>query len=549
MYTIFAKGQETALVQRVFFLWLIFLPSCVRTGFVGPAEIRCSEHTDCPDEYLCLDNRCRHTPDPLDAGLVLADASSRDSGFSDRPVLDAKRADVNLADVNLADVNLADANLADVNLADANLADVNLADANLADVNLADVNLADVNLADANLADVNLADVNLADVNLADVNLADANLADANLADVNLADVNLADANLADVNLADVNLADVNLADVNLADVNLEDAGALTSYVWTSQGDFASCLVRNQVDVTQTSEVVLADQQHVYRAKIDSNARDASNDSNRSRIDQCYFSNNTWGDSAGLQWPLDVPQGAVVSQAFFTVYDEAHGHDTQLGDCPEYSTSIQVEDIDNAPEFSASISETVSDRGYWSESVPWFIAHGGLGAAAYHQSPSLLGLVQHIVDRAGWQSGNYIGFMIAGGGAVGDPGCSEELHDYNHNGSSTPEYDSELRVEFLTHQSAGSIFSPLVDSGSAGTQWLDLQWGADVPAGTEISVFVRTSASPFAVDNTTLAWQNFADLPAQNFAVGQFLQWRVDLQSSTGVDTPALQEMRLVGRR
>jgi hypothetical protein len=105
---------------------------------------------------------------------------------------------------------------------------------------------------------------------------------------------------------------------------------------------------------------------------------------------------------------LAIPQGATILSAVI----EFETDETNSG-----STSVTVrgEDIDDAPTFT-SADDNISDRTTTSASVAWNNIPSWSTVSERHQTPDLTSIVQEIVDRAGWSSGNDMVFIITGSG-------------------------------------------------------------------------------------------------------------------------------------
>ena len=107
---------------------------------------------------------------------------------------------------------------------------------------------------------------------------------------------------------------------------------------------------------------------------------------------------------------LDVPQGAVITNAYVQFQaDEKNSEDTHL--------EIQGEDIDDALPF---IKEdfNISARNRTSASVPWNPAPWKtVGEAGPDQrTTNILSVVQEVVNRPGWSSGNAMVLIVTGVG-------------------------------------------------------------------------------------------------------------------------------------
>ncbi|MEL7161232.1 MAG: hypothetical protein AAFN92_10780, partial [Bacteroidota bacterium] len=108
---------------------------------------------------------------------------------------------------------------------------------------------------------------------------------------------------------------------------------------------------------------------------------------------------------------LSVPQGAFITNAYvqFTV-DETDNADGTV--------YIQVEDSDNTAPY-AETTGNISGRSLLGDTVTWAAipAWTSVGAATEDQrTPDLSALVQAIVNRDGWATGNAIGFVLTGTG-------------------------------------------------------------------------------------------------------------------------------------
>ena len=106
---------------------------------------------------------------------------------------------------------------------------------------------------------------------------------------------------------------------------------------------------------------------------------------------------------------LAIPQGAVVTNAIlqFTA-DESQSGITEL--------NIAVEAADDAPPFTTA-ANNLGARALGTYRVPWQSAAWTEGQAGTPQrSPNLAGLVQEVVTRPGWTSGNALVFLISGTG-------------------------------------------------------------------------------------------------------------------------------------
>ena len=107
---------------------------------------------------------------------------------------------------------------------------------------------------------------------------------------------------------------------------------------------------------------------------------------------------------------ITIPRGATITRAYvqFQV-DETTSIATSL--------NIQGQAIDNAPTFASS-TFNVSSRARTAATVAWsppaWTANGQAGLD--QRTPSITSVIQEIVNRTGWTSGNSLALIIAGTG-------------------------------------------------------------------------------------------------------------------------------------
>ncbi len=127
---------------------------------------------------------------------------------------------------------------------------------------------------------------------------------------------------------------------------------------------------------------------------------------------------------------IAIPQNAVISDVRLSFYADGN-HSTAT------SLTIYGQAIDNAPTFSSS-NYNISNRTKTSASVAWSSVSTWSDNVTY-QSPDLSTIVQELVSRSGWASGNDIVFIIEGTG---------RRRAESNDGSGGPE--PQLDIEFAT---------------------------------------------------------------------------------------------------
>jgi Tfp pilus assembly protein FimT len=97
-----------------------------------------------------------------------------------------------------------------------------------------------------------------------------------------------------------------------------------------------------------------------------------------------------------------IPAGATIEEAYF----EAESNGTYTN---QTSIVIYGEDVDDGGVFRTQ-TNNISGRTQTSASVAWVMPYWN-GADIRHQSPDITTIVQEIVDRSGWSSGNDINIL------------------------------------------------------------------------------------------------------------------------------------------
>ncbi|HID38066.1 MAG TPA: T9SS type A sorting domain-containing protein [Calditrichaeota bacterium] len=132
---------------------------------------------------------------------------------------------------------------------------------------------------------------------------------------------------------------------------------------------------------------------------------------NSSDLELVYDNSTTDNQFVGLRFSgIDVPQGASITKAYiqFTV-DET--------DAGSASLTIKGQNSDNASAFSTNdfdISGRPTTAAFVNWNPPEWTSVGDAGSA--QKTPDLKDIVDKIVNRAGWSSGNSMAFIITGSG-------------------------------------------------------------------------------------------------------------------------------------
>ncbi|MFA0965064.1 fibronectin type III domain-containing protein [Roseivirga sp. BDSF3-8] len=234
---------------------------------------------------------------------------------------------------------------------------------------------------------------------------------------------------------------------------------------------------------------------------------------NSSDLELVYDSHQSAGNqTVGMRFTgVNVPSGATVTRAYlqFTT-DESTTGSTSL--------TIRGEDVNNSSAFSTS-SYNVSSRSKTSASVAWSPAGwssvGESGSA--QRTPELKSIIQEIVNRSGWSSGNAMSLMITGSG-------KRTAESYDGSASSAPllyiEYTQDETVatngtvdvriasgndDVEENQNGGMYMNSsdielVYDGSTRGNQSVGLRFtGHNIPAGATITrAYIR-----FTTDEST----------------------------------------------
>ncbi len=200
----------------------------------------------------------------------------------------------------------------------------------------------------------------------------------------------------------------VTFADDNavVTTASFSDAGAYVLRLDASDGDLAAS---DDVEVVVSSVSVIKD----FRVSIGSDdAEEKTKGSMALNGDDLELVFDGGNQTVGMRFSgVDIPQNAIIVNAYIQFkVDEATSNGTP-------SLTIQGEKVDNATTFT-SLKKNISSRPRtasavsWSP-VPWTI----VGQAGPDQrTPNIAAVIQEIVSRPEWSSGNSLVLIITGTG-------------------------------------------------------------------------------------------------------------------------------------
>ncbi len=156
-------------------------------------------------------------------------------------------------------------------------------------------------------------------------------------------------------------------------------------------------------------------------------------------------------DHIGLRFTnIAIPQGVTINNAYMTFIAKATGTapiSTIYGEAIDNSTTFNstAGSVKNIPKTNASISWT---------SPTWAIN-------TIIDTPSINNIVQEIINRSGWQSGNAMTFIIPGTGISG----TEGIYSYDSSIASGGGKAPKLHIEFSSQITPPDTISPAPPSG------------------------------------------------------------------------------------
>jgi hypothetical protein len=212
---------------------------------------------------------------------------------------------------------------------------------------------------------------------------------------------------------------------------------------------------------------------------------------NSSDLELVYDGSN---QTVGMRFNgVSVPKGASITNAWiqFTV-DEAQSEATTL--------FIQGQAVDNATTFTTA-KNNVSGRARTTASVRWDpVPWSTIGQAGLDQrTPNLSAVVQEVVNRQGWSSGNSLVIVITGTGHR-----TADAYDESTTGAAL------LHIEYQTASGSGGNTAPVVYAGP------DLP--VTLPAGASLAGTVTDDGLPNPPAAVTCAWSTTSGPGAASFA-------------------------------
>jgi hypothetical protein len=190
---------------------------------------------------------------------------------------------------------------------------------------------------------------------------------------------------------------------------------------------------------------------------------------------------------------LNIPRGATITKAYVQ-FTTKETRNTSLA-----SLVIQGQAVDSAPTFSKTTND-ISSRATTGASVTWsppgWTVVGAAGAD--QQTPDLKAVVQEVVNRSGWASGNALALVITGTGR-------RVAESYNGVRASAPLLHVEYSTEETPPTQQYALTVGKAGSGSGTVTGTGINCGSDCTEAYDAGTQVALTAAP-ASGSTFAGW-------------------------------------------
>lgn len=255
-------------------------------------------------------------------------------------------------------------------------------------------------------------------------------------------------------------------------------AAAATTAQFSLPGQYVLRLTASDGNASRSDDLVI-DVRRAVDNRISVGGNDAEEAKTTARTMTLNSTTLDFGaETVGLRFAgLSIPRGATINAAYVQ-FEAARTANTGT------SLTIRGERSDNAAVFAAT-ANNLSSRLTTTAGVSWNPTAWTLGQAGTTQrTPDLKAIVQEIVNRGGWTSGNSIALVVTGNGSrsaqsfEGKPGSAPLLHIEWSLIDLPPVVDAGADQTFLTANPAsvvaslnGSAFDEGLPFGTLTTTW------------------------------------------------------------------------------
>ena len=193
---------------------------------------------------------------------------------------------------------------------------------------------------------------------------------------------------------------------------------------------------------------------------------------------------------------MTIPQGASIVSAYVEFETDA----TNSGTC---NLTIYGQDIDDAPTFTSSNSN-ISNRTKTSANVSWSPSNWST-VSQKHQTSDISSIIQEIVNRGGWSSGNDIVIIITGSG-------EREAESYDGESANAPLLVVEYNTNAVFSCSSGILSNPEFESGTSS-------WSTSSNVSTTTDSYFGSTAARASTSSSGGVWQSVAATPGQTYSL------------------------------
>jgi chitodextrinase len=212
---------------------------------------------------------------------------------------------------------------------------------------------------------------------------------------------------------------------------------------------------------------------------------------NSSDLELVYEAGTPQNQIIGLRFPnLAIPQYAQITNA----YIEFEVDEVSTGPA---SLIIKVEDTDNAPVYTNTV-RSVSSRSTSSLTVNWNDVASWSTVNVKHRSPDISSLIQYIVNKGAWVSGNALAISISGTGTrtaesvEGEATAAPLLHIEYVMGepvNQAPVVSAGLAQTVLPPSSSATLQGVITDDGLPVNSVISANW--EQVSGPQNAVFTN----------------------------------------------------------
>lgn len=173
-----------------------------------------------------------------------------------------------------------------------------------------------------------------------------------------------------------------------------------------------------------------------YSASVAASTDDADQVGSTVDISGTTLNANSASQRIGLRFTsVTIPPGATITAATLDLEFTSSSFD-------DPDVTIYGDDTDSAATFTAT-SNDISNRTQTTATVNWTASSVGTGIVT---TPDIATIIQEIIDRAGWSSGNAVAVVIKGNGS------SSFIRIRAYDGAGTP---VKLNITYTTGGGSG----------------------------------------------------------------------------------------------